>query len=151
MPQPELVASGLFQQPGSTPRRAISSNTWRPRSLGTGTASRISPLISSAKPLICWPSASGNCSSPSSTRRFGVVEFQRDQGLGDAGLHLAFDAGVSQLNRLLSRRRDQQRRGACGREDRRRLCANGPGRNGQQHTVQQRAKTMTDSSGIVNL
>ena len=42
------------------------------RGPGTGTASRISPLISSAKPLICWPSASGNCSSPSSTRRLGL-------------------------------------------------------------------------------
>ena len=57
---------------GSWPCRVIASNTCRPRSFGTGTASRSCPSISRAKPLICWPSASGNCSSPSITRRLGL-------------------------------------------------------------------------------
>ena len=59
-------------RPGSTPRRWISSNISRPRALSTGTAGRITPSISSAKAVICWPSASGNCTLPSSWRRLGL-------------------------------------------------------------------------------
>jgi len=57
---------------GSTRARVTSSNTAWPRAFSTGTASRSLPSKSIAKPVISWPSSSGNCSSPSSWRAFGL-------------------------------------------------------------------------------
>ena len=52
--------------------RVISSNTTSPRALSTGTASRSLPFTSIAIPTTACPSWSGNCSSPSSWRAFGL-------------------------------------------------------------------------------
>ena len=53
-------------------RRVMSSNTCSARAFSTGTASRIWPSMSRAKPLTTWPAPSGNWSLPSSTRVFGL-------------------------------------------------------------------------------
>ncbi|KAG1545369.1 hypothetical protein G6F50_013760 [Rhizopus delemar] len=103
-------------KPGSTPRRAISSKTWRPRSLGTGPASRSSPPMSRANPH-----------AP-----VRIVEFQGDAGLGDAGLDVAFDAGLAQRDGLLGAGNLQQRHRPDGPDGLGGLRLGNPGDSAEQ-------------------
>ncbi len=130
--QPELVASGLFQQARVDPATgdllehlaaAILGHRHRVTHLAVDIQREAADLLTVGQREL-------QLALQHAPVR--VVEFQCDPGLGDAGLDFAFDAGVSQLHRLLGGRGNQQRHAGLRPGDRRRLRASGPGREGQQ-------------------